>query len=201
MKLARDDFKRLRVPLVIGFLMTVLGLGCVVATENYLADANKTRATVKVARQEALRRVDRAAEEEREITSNLSLYSRMMQQGMADPENRLDLIDTIARIKTQRRLFDIRYNLEPQKPLDYPGMVSSPGMGFVTSRMKLDMLLLHEEDLLGFLADLRASGKAYVALRSCTVSSMEAANSLTVAPHLQSQCIVDLIAIKKAKAG
>ena len=62
------------------------------------------------------------------------------------------------------------------------------------------MLLLHEEDLLGFLQDLRASNKAYVSLRSCTLTPLEpAVTTQSVVPHLQSQCTVDLIAIKKAK--
>src|SRR5207245_2799493 len=90
--------------------------------------------------------------------------------------SRLDWIESIARIKDDRKLFEIRYNFDAQRPLDYPGLVATGAAELVVSRLKLDMLLLHEGDLLNFLADLQAGIKAHVSVRPSTVTR------LTLAP-------------------
>ena len=60
--------------------------------------------------------------------------------------------------------------------------------------MQLD--LLHEEDLLRFLADLRASGNAYYAVRSCSLARTgQAATGATIAPRLRAQCEIDLVTV------
>jgi hypothetical protein len=62
--------------------------------------------------------------------------------------------------------------------------------------MKVDLALLHEEDLLRFLADLRDSGNAYYAVRRCAIQRTgQAATGTTIAPRLRADCDIDLITI------
>ena len=44
------------------------------------------------------------------------------------------------------------------------------GVDFYASTMKVQIALLHEGDLLGFLHDLRESGNAYYAVRRCAIA-------------------------------
>jgi hypothetical protein len=198
----RADLRKLRVPIVVAAVLTAVGVGCVAAAEHYLGESRKALQAAKSQREQAQKRVEQVAEEEREIRANLSLYARMEKRGLTNPENRLDLIDSIARIKNDRRLFDMRYSIEPQRAVDYAGVKPAGGMDFVTSRMKLDMFLLHEEDLLDFLDDLSLAGKAYVSVRNCSLSRLvPATQALGIAPRLRSDCVVDLIVIKQVKAS
>jgi hypothetical protein len=201
MTFTRADLKRLRWPIGAALLLAAVGFSCFIASEHYLAQAKTARESTKGQREQAQKRVEQVAEEEREIRRNLVSYNKMVQRGMASQENRLDLIDAIAKIKNDRRLFEIRYSIDPQKALDYPGVSPSGPLDFVTSRMKLDMLLLHEEDLLDFLDDLTASGKAYVAVRNCSVSRLDRGPTAaaSVVPRLRSECQVDLIALRQVK--
>jgi len=67
------------------------------------------------------------------------------------------------------------------------------------SRMKLEMLLLHENDLLDFLADLEAARKAYVSARQCQVTRIERApapGSTALQPRLRAECQVDLVSVR-----
>jgi hypothetical protein len=58
------------------------------------------------------------------------------------------------------------------------------------------MALLHEEDLLRFLADLRASGNAYYSVKKCLVTrSGQAATGTTLTPRLRADCSIDLITV------
>jgi hypothetical protein len=122
---------------------------------------------------------------------------------MLSEQNRLDWIDSIAKIKNDRKLFEIKYAIEPQKPLDYPG-IAGGATGFVVSKMKLEMLLLHEDDLLNFLADLQSAGKAKVAVRHCTVTRIEREappTATALQPRLRAQCELELISAKSLRAG
>jgi hypothetical protein len=199
--IAREDFKRLRLPLFTATILIAAGVACVAISDSWLADARKDRVTAKNASEQARKRVELVSEEEREIKENMIWYAHMAKRGMTDQENRLDLIDSIAKIKTARRLYEIRYNIDSQKPLGYPGMKSAGAVDLVASRMKLDMQLLHEEDLLKFLKDLDAAALSYISVRRCTLDKIERgpAQALAAVPRINSSCDVDLVAVKQLK--
>jgi hypothetical protein len=197
MSIVRDDLKRLRLPLVAAAALLALGAACLLASEDYLDTAKKARDAARLSRVAAQERVSKVSEEEREIRENLVHYEQMRRRGMVGEQSRLDWIESIARIKNDRKLFEIKYSIEAQRPLDYPGIVTTGAADFVVSRMKLEMLLLHEEDLLNFLADLEAAGKAYVSVRHCTVSRIERATALQ--PRLRADCQVDLVSVRGVK--
>ncbi len=202
MKVTRADVKELRLAIAAAAIMIILGIGCVAVSDYYLGQARNENAAAKQRRLEAQKRVEQVAEEEREIRRNLVSYQSMVSRGMASEQNRLDIIDEIARIKKERRLFEIRYDIEPQKPLSYPGMHPAGPLDFVGSRMKLEMLLLHEQDLLGFLDDLIGSAKTYISVRGCTVTRSDGGlPPFAVAPRLRSECELDLIALKQSKGS
>lgn len=201
MNLRRDELKRLRAPAAIAALLVALGATAIGVTNGYLAHATEAREAARAQRGVAQERVSKVSEEEREIRESLIFYQRIQGQGMIGQESRLDWIDAIARIKSERKLFEIKYNIEPQKPLDYPGIVPMKGGDFVMSRMKLEMLLLHEEDLLNFLSDLRATGRFHVSLRHCVMSRIErgaVAAGQPLLPRLRSECQIDLITLEQS---
>jgi hypothetical protein len=200
MNIRRDDLNRLRVPATIAAVLAVLGATAIAVSDHYLTRASDAREVARSQRAAAQERVSKVSEEEREIRESLVFYQSMQRQGMIGLENRLDWIDAIARIKSGRKLFEIKYNIEPQKSLDYPGIVPVKGAEFLVSRMKLDMLLLHEEDLLNFLSDLRATGRFHVSVRHCSVSRIERgpiAAGQALLPRLRSECNIDLITVEE----
>lgn len=198
MNVTRDDLKRLRMPLSAAIVLLVLSAGSLIASGYYLDGARGVQDATRVTRVAAQERVLRVAEEEREIRDDLVYYEQMRQRGVVGEQSRLDWIETIARIKNDRKLFEIRYNFDAQRPLDYPGMVPTSAADFVVSRLRLDMLLLHEGDLLNFLADLQAGIKAHVSVRNCTVTRVErgAPGATTLQPRLRAECQVDLISVR-----
>ncbi len=204
MNIARADLNRLRLPAIIAAVLAALGAIAIGTSEYYFALANSAYGAVKAQRAAAQGRMSKASEEEREIRENLLFYKRMQEQGMIGPENRLDWIDSIARIKTERKLLEIKYNIEAQKPLDYPSTSSIGATIFMVSRMKLDMMLLHEEDLLNFLSDMRAAGKSLVSVRRCSIARLERgglSTSQALFPRLRSECQIDLITLRENKAA
>ena len=198
----RDDLKQLRVPLALAIVLLALGAACVLTSEHYLDAGRKIQDATRQSRIAAQSRVSKVSEEEREIRDSVVYYEEMRQRGMLGEQTRLDWIESIARIKNIRKLFEIRYNFEAQRTLDYPGIVSTGAADFVVSRLRHNMLLLHEVDLLNFLADLQAAGMAHVSVRSCTVTRIERGPTLSATalqPRLRAECHVDLVSVKGLK--
>jgi hypothetical protein len=194
--ISKDDMRQIRWPLAVSVLLCIAGVVAVVLAENQLDAARKSREMAQQDRTSAQERVTKATDEEREIRQNLVEYDKMVKIGMVGRTNRLNLVERMASIKTERKLFEMRYNIDPQKAVDFPGAAKSPAGGpeFVTNRMQIDMLLLHELDLTTFLRDLQASNQAFVSVRHCNLSRTDrAATGPTVQPTLKGTCSVDLI--------
>ena len=201
MKLGASDLKRLRLPLAAGVVLTLAGVACYFAIDDYLQQTKKLGAATSAQRSEVQAKLASATEEEREIKASLQQYQALAARGILGEEERLDWIDTITAIKNERQLFSIGYSIEPQKPLDYPGFTPGGGVNFVVSRVKIDIQLLHEEDLLNFIDDLAKRGRSYLAVRNCDVQRVDRGGGAgtTLAPRLKAACVFDLITIRHNK--
>ena len=200
MKLGRGDLKQLRLP-VAGFLVLILsGAACYVAADGYLQESKRIGAAASAQRAEVQSKLARANEEEREIKASLQQYQALAARGIIGEEQRLDWVDTVTAIKNERRLFSIGYSIEPQEELDYPGFSPGGGVKFMVSRAKVNMLLLHDDDLLNFIDDLNRRGRSYLSVRSCEVQrESRGSGGATLAPRLRADCVFDLITIRHDK--
>jgi hypothetical protein len=200
MKLGTKDLKRLLLPIAACLTLGLAGGACYFAAGHYLQETKKQRAAISAQRTEVQGKLDRANEEEREIKANLQQYGALVAGGITGEEKRLDWVDTLTAIKNERRLFNVGYSIEPQKQLDYPGFGAGSGVYFMASRVKINLQLLHEEDLLNFIDDLAKRSKLYLSVRSCNIQRMgRGSGGTALAPRLQADCVVDLITIRHAK--
>ena len=200
MSLTRDELKRLLAPIAIALACVIAGAALLWSAGETLAGARRSLAAATSERQKNTERLARIAEEEREVRQKLDVYQRLKQLNILGDENRLEWADTIARIRGNRELLDLRYTIERQKLL-----VSVPGkpapVDFHSSTMKVELALLHEEDLLRFLSDLRESGNAYYSVRRCDVARTgQALSGATMTPRLRANCEIELITIRDGAA-
>ena len=200
MKLGASDLKRLRLPVAACVVLALAGVACYFAADDYLQETKKLGANASAQRAEVQAKLASATEEEREIKANLQQYQALAARGIVGEEKRLDWIDIITAIKNERRLFNISYSIERQRELDYPGFAAGGGVNFMASRVKMDIRLLHEEDLLNFIDDLTKRGKSYLSARSCDVQRAEHGSAgTTLASRLEAACVFDLITIRHNK--
>jgi hypothetical protein len=195
MTFTRVELKRLALPLVIALALAAFGVLLIKLASDSRREANERLAAARAERNQSAERLARIAEEEREVKAKLDVYQQLKQLRVLGEERRLEWADAIARIRTQRELLDLRYRVERQQLLNsVPGKPA--GVDFFASTMQVNMALLHEEDLLRFLSDLRASGDAYYSVKKCVVTrSGQAATGTTLAPRLRAECSIDLITI------
>ena len=195
MRFTPEELKKLGLPVLAALTMLAAGGGLIWSADAALKAAQRAAAAAQKERQQNGQRLARIAEEEREVKEKIDVYQRLKALNILGEERRLEWADAVTRIRAQRELLDLRYRVERQRLL-----VSLPGkpanVDIFASTMRVEMALLHEEDLLRFLADLRESGNAYYSVRSCRVSRSGAAGGGTaIAPRLRADCSIDLITI------
>lgn len=190
-----QEFKRLVLPIVAFVLLVGAGAALIWWSQQVLVGAKRQLAVVGAERAQNTERLLRIADEEREVKEKIAVYRRLKDLGILGRERRLEWADAIKRIRSQRDLIDLRYRVAPQKPLiSVPG---KPGtVDFYASTMRVNLALLHEEDLFGFLTDLRNSGNAYYAIKRCALSHTGVPpTAANLAARVRADCDIDLITI------
>ena len=195
MRFTAEELRKLGLPILAALAMLGAGAGLIWGADEALKDARRAAAAAQAERQQNGERLARIAEEEREVKEKIDVYQRLKALNILGEERRLEWADAVTRIRTQRELLDLRYRVERQRLL-----VSVPGkpgnVDFFASAMRVELALLHEEDLLRFLADLRESGNAYYAVKRCALSRTgQAATVSGLVPRLRAECDIDLVTI------
>lgn len=198
-----QDIARLRWPLIL--LATAVAAGAaMILSSRHLVEAAEAAHRQLAAKQGDLRaRIGRAREEEADLRERIALFDQLRARGMIGQEERLGWVEQIARIKAQRRLLELQYELSPQHAVDDALLTGGPIAGaheFMASTMRLRMTLLHEDDLLGFLDDLRRAVNAHLLVRECTIDRLvppQAAPGL--AGQLRATCTIEWITLREKK--
>jgi hypothetical protein len=200
MKFRTKDMKRLGLPAATCVALALAGAACAFAADRYLQETKQRGAAITAQRTEVQGKLDRANDEEREIKANLQQYQALAARGVTGEEKRIDWVDTLTAIKNERRLFNISYNIDRQRELDYPGLGAGSGVYFMGSRVRMSVQLLHEEDLLNLVDDLVARSRLYVSVRACNIQrTNRATGGAVLVPRLQADCAIDLITIRHSK--
>src|SRR5262245_51598747 len=191
MNFTPDELKKLALPVLAGLLLLAAGAGLIWGANEALKSAQRAAATAQAERQQSGERLARIAEEEREVKEKIDVYNRLKALNIIGEERRLERADAVNRIRAQRELLDVRYRVERQRLLaSLPGKPAN--VDFYASAMRVDLALLHEEDLLRFLTDLRESGNAFYSVRGCSMTRSGGGSGAAAASRLRAECNIDL---------
>ena len=195
MSFTPDQLRQLGLPLILAAAMLAAGGALIWGAGEALKSAQRAAAAAQAERQQNGERLARIAEEEREVSQKIDVYKQLKSLNILGEERRLEWADSINRIRVQRELLDVRYRVERQK-LVTSAAGKPANVDFFVSTMRVDLQLLHEEDLLRFLADLRASGNAFYSVKKCVLTRTgQGGGGPTMTPRLSAQCDIDLITI------
>jgi hypothetical protein len=193
--LAREELARLAFPTLAAIALLAAGAWLIWVAAESRIKAQAQFAAAQAERRQNSDRLARIAEEEREVSEKLDVYKQLKRLNIIGEERRLEWADAITRIRNERELLDLTYRVDRQRLLkSFPG---KPGnVDFFASTMNVQLDLLHEEDLLRFLTDLRNSGNAYYSVKGCDVRRTgQAATGTTITPRLRASCEIDLITV------
>jgi hypothetical protein len=200
MKFTLSDVGKLKFGLLGAAVMIAVGAGAVHMALGYDRTVVQQRNGLQRERDAIDGKLRRVRNEENEIKDKSALFKTLQDRGIIGEEQRLEWVELLGEIRDDRRLPDLQYEFEPQRPLSAaPG--SSSDFSFFASTMKAQLRLLHEEDLLRFLDDLRRQARALIRIDSCNVSRLARGIDPTsgTSAQLQAECKIDWITLRAAE--
>ena len=195
MKFLPGDLKKLQISLLVCLLMIVMGAAVVFFANGATRSAQHERVTAQAQRNDYVGKLQRVSSEESEIKEKSALFQRLQKRGIIGEEQRLEWVELLKDIRDKRRLIDLVYEIEPQRPLDV-----APGAGFTfnVSPMKVQLKLLHEEDLTRFLGDLNEQARALIQVRYCKVTRHPQGQAGTSGQaNLLAECRIDWVTLRE----
>jgi hypothetical protein len=112
----------------------------------------------------------------------------------SEVERRLDWTELLRDLQQQLRLPGMSYEFGPQVPLE---TTTDTGYAYHSSQLKIQLRLLHEEDLLNFINRLQREAKAMILVRGCKLVRPPAANAAGGA-QLNAECTMEWVTLRRA---
>ena len=195
MKLHSADLPKLQYSLLAALLMTIIGASLVYFALQSTRNAAQERIGAQAERNDFDGKLKQVRSEENEIKQKSAVFAKLQARGVIGEEQRLEWVELLKDIRDKRRLLDLQYEIAPQRLLD-----SGPGNGFAfyASSMTTQLKLLHEDDLLHFLDDLREQARAMIQIKSCSVERLPRTHAENATPaQLQAECRIDWITLRE----
>jgi hypothetical protein len=185
-------------------LLAAIGAAAVFSAQLFRKSAEKKNLEATAINKDIQTRLTRARDEEQELREKIARYQDLTAHGYIGTEMRLDWIETIARIKAARRITKLDYEFSPQRPADttlLPGGASGGGYDFMSSQLRLQMELLHEDDLFNVIADLRREVKAVIQVQACSIERLidKESSQRRVSAQLKAECTLEWVTLKEKK--
>jgi hypothetical protein len=196
MKFLRSDYRKIQASLWVALLMIAIGAAALYYSHSARTRAELARDLVMAQRQESDGKLKQVRDEEIEIKQKSILFTRLQERGIIGPEQRLEWVELLKEIRDKRRLIDLQYEIAPQRLLDGNPTGS---YAFHSSAMKLQLRLLHEEDLTRLIGDLRSQAKALIRVRSCDVARLPASADERSGrrANLSAECEIDWLTLRE----
>lgn len=190
MKFTRRDLTKLQSGLWLATLMLALGAAACYLSYQIEVKARLARDLVLAQRQESDAKLKQVRNEEIEIKHKSAVFANLQERGVVGPEQRLEWVELLKEIRDHRRLPELQYEIAPQRLLDAKAVTD---YAFYASRMRLELRLLHEEDLMRLLADLRSRAPALISVRRCDLARLPATVDERAGrrAHLTAECEID----------
>lgn len=195
MRLRSSDLPKLQFSLLATVLLSMIGVGLVYFALQSTKAATLDRTAAQAERNDFVGKLHRVRSEENEIKLKSAVFNKLQTRGVIGEELRLEWVELLKSIRDKRRLLDLQYEIAPQRTLD---AVPGNGFAFYASSMTTQLKLLHEEDLLRFLDDLRQQAKALIQVKSCNVERLPRGSSEAGIPaQLQAECQIDWVTLRE----
>lgn len=197
MKLGPKDIPKLQFSLLAMLLMIALGTASILFSREKVRVAQTAFAAAQSERNEFDGKLKRVRNEENEIRQKAAVFNSLLARGVIGDEQRLEWVELLKDIRDRHRLIELRYEIAPQHAVD-----KSPSGQFTlyASTMKLQLRLLHEEDLTRLLDDLRREARALIQVRRCDVSRLPRSGADNALQGLlQAECLIDWVTLREAE--
>ena len=141
------DWHYLKPALVVLGISLLISAGMLVLSMDHLSDAEQRYESEKAVQMALKTKYLNAVDDKRLIEEYREQYGVLVRKGVVNDEHRLDWVDTLRASVKALKLPRMHFQFKPQRSFA-AGYINSGSVKVNTSRMMLDIGLLHEVDLL-----------------------------------------------------
>ena len=194
-----SDLRALRMPLTV-LLVVLLASGALVFYTKHLADnASQQLKQQQNQLREARIRYQKSGDEKELINRYLDDYLRLQKQGFIGTEPRINWLDGLRIANQQAELFGVGYQIGAQHPYALAAEYNPGNLAIQQSLMKLNFLLLHEEDLMRFFNILSTKNVGLFHLEQCKLDRLDSNATIShFQPNLRAECNLTWITLNPA---
>ena len=192
-KIKSDDFAMLRGALMFLLAAITISVAGWVGSWQYRRMAESEQDAAARSLGAARAQLENARSQQRYFAENQATYGELAAKGLFGDEKRLDWIETINRLRDRHRIFSIDYDISAQQR--FPTQAAS--VAAYASKIDLKFALLHEKDLLDFLADFKKDAPGLFMLDSCALKREAFGDANAKEPNLVGNCTMQWITVKE----
>lgn len=183
----KDDFPLIRKALIVLVASLLSSAALVGVGSTLLIQQQNAMNQAQAQSNDALGKLRQAESDKQEIHDYQPKYLTLRERGFVGEEKRLDWMEQIKSIRESRKLLPITYEISAQQVFQVAPEVSIGNLELRGSKIKLQMALLHEGDLLNFLDDLKHKG--FYTVQECNVKRAGAEPENAHLP-LAAECVI-----------
>lgn len=171
-------------------------------------EKNRAFQVARANRLEVMDLVRQIEEEAGTVRDYVDRYRQLQEERVIGEEDRLELVETVGRIRARHLLYPLQLDIEPQAtlPLGQSGGRDNPGEGMSlrASRIVMNIPLLHEEDLFHLLKGLNTMQQGIIVTEECAIKRIGSTENMR--PVLQRNLVASgkflwLTMIRETSAG
>lgn len=198
MKWAKRDLVKLRLPLLGTAILLVLSSLIAWWSIREADQAMRERNVAAASKSQIEHRLRQVRTEEQELKERAHVFQQLQSAGITGEEKRLDWTEMLRQIQAEIRIPGMSYEFGIQKALD---TVDGAAYAYFASPMRLQLRLLHEEDLLNFLFRVQKEAKALVLVRNCKLSPVAGSGDGRGVGQLAAECELQWITLRRSSGG
>jgi len=182
------DLQALRNPLLALLLVLLAGASAITYSDRLKAAARQQLVQKQSQLKEARTRLQKSGDEKDLIVRYLDGYHQLERAGFIGEEQRINWLDGLRLANQQADLFGVDYQIGTQKTYAYAAEFNPGQLALNQSAMRLQFRLLHEEDLMRFLAALARQGGGIFTVDQCNLRHVDTSGVIRYQPNVTADC-------------
>lgn len=199
MQLQKQDWQKLRVPLVLLVVVALVMASLFFFAQYYNADQAQALQAQQNLLNAARQRYQSSGAEKETIIEFLPQYQALIAKGFVGEERRIEWVESLREQHKRHKLFGIKYNISQQEKYTPAFLANTGGFTLHRSTMRLELDMLHEGDLLQLTESLGLNNSASFLLRDCEIVRLNNSGALSsqLVANLHAQCELDWLTLRE----
>jgi hypothetical protein len=177
MTFSQADLPHIKWSLITFLVVLAIGGSAAFYSQKLASSAQNARRAAQQELSNERNKLNAARDDQMNMAEYTKEYSAIQQRGVIGDEQRLNLIEGLDNLRKQNRVLDFKYAIAPQQPYKPAPALDSGNFDLKYSNMKLQIDLLHEEQLINFFDSLRHDMKGWFILEKCTLDKAQGSDA------------------------